>query len=394
MTSDRHDEDAESGAAAPHQQALATKSNPNWAEAAASSAFFVPTSPPPPMALSRGTYVHYNGGMIEPALGLSIAQRADRMQRHLGFDHTICAHQVGENTLRMYCRDFYAYLEFASTVELACYPATFARWINHLSRVQKPGSNAGYSAATVNRMASSVRTIMKAAGAQGYLHPLVAKAFEEVEGARQKALKHNQRPHSQVDIKPEAMREMVVLAEGDRRLQLRNRAILLTLASTGLRVDTFRKLQQSQIVRRESDWAVRIMSKNEVKPRDVPMSDLAYEAIQEWLAARPVPSPYIFTHFEGGNSESEHARLSPEPLSAKSIWQIVKKYGAQVGLVDPETLRGTIKTHDFRRFVGKRVIKTRGVKQAQVILGHKHPSTTLHSYDIEEPEDGATNNLF
>lgn len=395
MTNNRHDGDSSGGASAPHQ-ALATPATgaERWAEAAASSAFFATTPPPPPMALSRGTYVHYNSGVIEPSRGLSIDQRAERMQRHLGFDHTICSHQVNANTLRMYCRDFYAYLEFAGSVELACYPTTFARWVNHLSRVKKPDSDSGYSAATINRMASSVRTIMKTAGAQGYVHPLVAKAFEEVEGASERALKGNKRKNGQVDIKPEAMREMVDLAEGDRRLQLRNLAILLTLASTGLRVDTFRMLSLSQIVRREHDWAVRIMSKNEVKPRDVPMSDDAYEAIQAWLAARPVPSPYIFTHFEGGNSESEHVRLSDQPLSAKSIWQIVKRYGAEVGLVDPETLRGTIKPHDFRRFVGKRVIKTRGVKQAQVILGHKHPSTTLHSYDIEEPEDGATNNLF
>jgi integrase len=129
-------------------------------------------------------------------------------------------------------------------------------------------------------------------------------------------------------------------------------------------------------------------SKSEVKPRDVPMSDEAYEAIQ--AGALPVHLHAL----RGGNAESERARLSDQPLSAKSIWQIVKRYRAEVGLIDPETLRRTIKPHDFRRFVGKRVIKTRGVKQAQVILGHKHPSTTLHSYDIEEPEDGATNDLF
>ncbi len=355
---------------------------------------FATSAPPPPMALAIGTYVHHNQGIIEPSLGLSIAQRAERMHRHLGFDPRICAHQVNAATLRMYSRDCYAYLEYAGTVEGACYPATFARWINALSRQPKPGGTTGYAAATINRMASAVRAVWKEAGSQGYVHPLVARAFGEVEGASERALKGNQRPHSQVDIKPEAMREMVELAQGEQLLQLRNRAILLTLASTGLRVETFRQLTQSQIVRREEDWAVRIRSKNEVKAREVPMSDEAYQAIGTWLAARPTSSRYLFTSFAGGRSQSEHPRLTDRPLSAKSIWQLVKRCGAAVGLVDQETLQGTIKPHDFRRFVGKRLIKTRGVKQAQVVLGHKHPSTTLHAYDIEEPDQGATNHLF
>ncbi len=307
-----------------------------------------------PMALAIGTYVHSNQGIIEPSLGLSIAQRAERMHRHLGFDPRICAHQVNAATLRMYSRDCYAYLEYAGTVEGACYPATFARWINALSRQPKPGGTTGYAAATINRMASAVRAVWKEAGSQGYVHPLVAKAFGEVEGASERALKGNQRPHSQVDIKPEAMREMVELAQGERLIR----------------------------------------SKNEVKAREVPMSDEAYQAIGAWLSARPTPSRYLFTSFAGGRSQSEHPRLTDRPLSAKSIWQLVKRCGAAVGLVDQETLQGTIKPHDFRRFVGKRLIKTRGVKQAQVVLGHKHPSTTLHAYDIEEPDQGATNHLF
>src|SRR2546429_41312 len=104
------------------------------------------------------------------------------------------------------------------------------------------------------------------------------------------------------------------------------------------------------------------MGKNEMKPRDVPMSDDAYKAIQQWIAARPKDSPYIFTHFEGGNSESPNARLTDQPLSSVSIWRIVKRYGAAVGLVDAETQASIIKPHDFRRFVGTRVAKKRGPK--------------------------------
>ena len=65
-----------------------------------------------------------------------------------------------------------------------------------------------------------------------------------------------------------------------------------------------------------------------------------------------------------------------------------------MGLVDAETLESIIKPHDFRRFVGTRVAKKRGPKQAQLQLGHKHIATTLDNYVLEEPESGVTNDLF
>jgi len=237
---------------------------------------------------------------------------------------------------------------------------------------------------------------LKEAGRQGYLHPQVAKAFQEdVEMVKEEAHKHYQRPNNRVEIKSDAMLEMIELTEGDRRLALRNRALLLTLASTGLRVDSFRRLRLDQIVRREQlDWAFRVMGKNEKKTRDVPMSDDAYDAIQTWVAARPVRSPYIFTRFDGGSSENGNGRLSDQPLSSVSIWRIVKRYGAAVGLLDIETQESIIKPHDFRRFVGTRVAKKHGPKQAQLQLGHKHIATTLDNYVLEEPDAGVVNDLF
>jgi integrase len=86
--------------------------------------------------------------------------------------------------------------------------------------------------------------------------------------------------------------------------------------------------------------------------------------------------------------------LSDQPLSAKSVWQIVKRYGAQVGLVDAQTNVSIIKSHDFRRFVGTRVAKKRGPKQAQLQLGYKHIATTLDNYVLEEPAPGVVNDLF
>ena len=186
---------------------------------------------------------------------------------------------------------------------------------------------------------------------------------------------------------------MAKTVDRSRLIEARNLALLLTLASTGLRVETFRLLTINQVVRRDGGYALSIRSKNEVQFRDVQLSDEAFTAIQNWLAVRPVASQYLFTRFDGGKSDAENPRLSDKPLSAVSIRAIVKQFAASIGIVDKQG-KVPVKPHDFRRFVGTIIAKKNGPKQAQLLLGHKHIATTLDNYVLEEAEMGITNNLF
>ena len=52
------------------------------------------------------------------------------------------------------------------------------------------------------------------------------------------------------------------------------------------------------------------MGKNETEYTDTNLSAEAYQAIQAWLAARPVESDYIFTRFSGRGKEGESTRAS------------------------------------------------------------------------------------
>lgn len=104
--------------------------------------------------------------------------------------------------------------------------------------------------------------------------------------------------------------------------------------------------------------------------------------------------PLLFTRFDGGRSESDHPRVSGEPLSAVSVRAIIKDYARTAGLIDPETGKAIVKPHDLRRYVGTNVAKRFGPKQAQLVLEHKSIKTTLDHYVLEEPEMGITNNLF
>lgn len=210
----------------------------------------------------------------------------------LGFNQDILTYQLDASSRRIYARDIHAYLEFAQTAEVALRPATLTRWINALARTKVPGTDKGYSPNTINRMASAVRRLMKEAGQQELLDPRLAEAFSKVPGVKKQALKENLRTHNRVRIEPEKMREMAESVDRSRLIELRNLAILLTLASTGLRVETFRTLTRDQLVRREGGYAVSIRSKNEVEFRDVQLSDEAYAAIRDWLAVRPVESRF------------------------------------------------------------------------------------------------------
>lgn len=79
------------------------------------------------------------------------------------------------------------------------------------------------------------------------------------------------------------MREITDLAktEADRLIGLRNWALLLTLSTSGLRVELLRTLTREQLIYRPDlqRHVLSVRSKNETAPRDVPLSPEAYAAI-------------------------------------------------------------------------------------------------------------------
>ncbi len=73
-----------------------------------------------------------------------------------------------------------------------------------------------------------------------------------------------------------------------------------------------------------------------------------------------------------------------EPLSRKSLWQIVKAHATEAGL-------DYVKTHDLRRFVGTQLAKN-DLRKAQKVLRHKRIETT--TYVLDDIEVGITDGLY
>lgn len=311
-------------------------------------------------------------------------QQPTALAAALGFDTSILAGSVSESTQRMYRRDFTAYLQWAGSAAAALQPTTLAQWRAHLATATTISPN------TINRMISAVKRLIKEAAVQGYTTHETAAAFEQVQGVKVKALKERQKSHARTAISPEQMRAICTAPDASSLAGKMHRALLATLAGSGLRISEAVSLTPSQIEYGTDDegrsgWLVWVMGKNETEPGKRPLSDEAYRLIQQWLTARSaagVHSPHIFTGFSGRGSRGPRVT----PITTVSAWELVQRYAEAAGVPN-------VKPHDFRRFVGTRLAK-KDIRLAQKALGHKRIETTARHYVMDDLPLGMTNSLY
>jgi integrase/recombinase XerD len=282
----------------------------------------------------------------------------------------------------MYHNAWTDYANFAGSWEHAIQPETLARWRTNLV-------GTGKSPNTINRMLSSIRTVVQAAAEQGYITQEIAQAFDSVRGVKVAAMRDQLKANARTRISAEEMKRLCEAPDTSTLSGKMHKALLLTMASSGARVSEVITLRVTQIEeRRQGDkigYVILISGKTDVGQREAPLSVTAYTAITEWLQARSaaqVESDYIFTGFGGRGSRAPRSNHI-HPVSA---WELVKRYASAVGLTD-------IKPHDFRRFVGTSLAK-RDPRQAQKALGHKDINTTFKHYVLDELEVGLTDELF
>ncbi len=147
---------------------------------------------------------------------------------------------------------------------------------------------------------------------------------------------------------------------------LRDKALLETLFSTGLRVSELAHLNRDTINLNRREFG--IVGKGG-KERVVFLSDCSVEAIEKFLAARHDTFKPLFIRFQGKvdlEDGGEAMRLTP-----RSIERIVEKYVKQVGLpvkATPHTLR-----HSFATDL---LINGADIRSVQEMLGHSNIATT------------------
>ena len=317
----------------------------------------------------------------------------------IDFDASILAGQVGQSSIDMYARDFAEYHNATGTgwADRAGFnplaPATFARYRAYLASDTTLSKKTGkpFSPNTVNRMLTSVRSVMISAAEQGFIDRETADGFRDLKGVKTAALRDRMKPNNgRHRIEPEDMRCILDKPDTSKLSGKRDAALLATLQSSGLRVSELVNLQVGNLVTTKGKRGqvayllTGIMGKGQSEPRDAHISSEAYAKIMTWLDARPVMSQYIFTAMNDGTAGNVTAPTT-EPMTTVGAWKLIQRYAKRCGL-------DHISVHDFRRFVGTQLAAD-DIRKAQKALGHKDINTTARHYVLDSLEPGLTDNL-
>ena len=175
-----------------------------------------------------------------------------------------------------------------------------------------------------------------------------------------------QSSHSIAFLNPEQIKRLLSSPQVSNIIGLRDKAILETLFSTGLRVSELVNLNRDQIDLERKEFGVKGKGN---KIRVVFLSDTAAQWIERYLRSRQDNFKPLFIRHSG----KVDARNSGEKmrLTARSIQNIVSKYAKRAGLpieATPHTLR-----HSFATDL---LISGADIRSVQEMLGHESIRTT------------------
>jgi len=154
--------------------------------------------------------------------------------------------------------------------------------------------------------------------------------------------------------------------EGIKLESLRDKALLTTLFSTGMRVSELCALDRDKIDSKRGEVSIRGKGS---KIRVVFLSDDAKNILSDYLNKRPDTDEALFIRVPHSKNFSKEADLR---LTPRSIQRIVEKYATKAGIVgknvSPHTLRHSFATDLLRNGAD--------IRSVQALLGHSSVTTT------------------
>jgi len=167
-----------------------------------------------------------------------------------------------------------------------------------------------------------------------------------------------------VFLEAEELERLLKAPEGNDLASLRDKAILETLFSTGLRVSELCSLDRDYVNIKTGEFSV--MGKGR-KIRIVFLSETAAEAIEKYLKERTDIDKALFVRaVKNPNKEEGSLRLT-----ARSIQRMIKKYGQKAGIVK------NITPHKMRHSFATDLLQNGAdIRSVQSMLGHASITTT------------------
>jgi integrase/recombinase XerC len=211
----------------------------------------------------------------------------------------------------------------------------------------------GYSKTTVSRRLASLRSFFRFGAREGWAKTNPAKPLRNPR-------KERTLPHF---LSSDELNRLLEAPASKDAFGLRDRAMLETLYSAGLRVSELAGMNTSDI---DFDAAVLTIRGKGRKERLAPIGAPAIKALQRWLKLRHVsdkepkgPRSPVFVNKFGRR------------LTTRSIARMLEKYLKQTGLdqrTTPHTLRHSFATHLLDHGAD--------IRSVQELLGHKSLATT------------------
>jgi integrase/recombinase XerC len=212
---------------------------------------------------------------------------------------------------------------------------------------------AGYAKSSIARRLASVRSFLRFGQREGWSKANPAKALRNPRKSRKL-------PHY---LSTNEVGKLLTAPAGEAAMALRDRAILETLYSAGLRVSELIGLTDGDL-----DFAagiVRIRGKGK-RERLSPIGSHAVRALKRWLAVRVLaPSE------KQGREAPVFTNKFGTRLTTRSVARMLEKYLKLTGLdqrTSPHTLRHSFATHLLDRGAD--------IRSVQELLGHKSLVTT------------------
>lgn len=169
-------------------------------------------------------------------------------------------------------------------------------------------------------------------------------------------------------LKLDEIRKLLDAPDTTTEPDLRDKAILETLFSTGMRVSELTALNSEQFskIKNKVDFLELAIIGKGNKPRTVYFSQRCLKWLHQYLAKRADTDPALFIGYHAGAKKSKSRRLS-----SRAIEKIVKKYAKIAGLsllTTPHTLR-----HSYATDL---LIQGADLRLVQEFLGHSDISST------------------
>lgn len=257
---------------------------------------------------------------------------------------------LSANTITSYRQDLTAFINFLKKENLKTWP-TKALDIDAFLAQQRDLNKATSS---ISRLISSLRKFYQWLVRQNNqkINPML-----EIDSPKK-------RRSLPVALTVDEINHLLEQPNTNKKLGLRDRALLETLYATGIRVSELINLKFNDL--HEELKLIKVFGKGS-KERLIPISEVALSWIDSYK--EKVRDPLILK--VGKNCDFIFLNSRGTALTRQAVWQIIKKYCNMAGIqknVTPHTLRHTFATHLLENGADLRVV--------QEILGHSDISTT------------------